>query len=55
MHSNEVHDLYCSLNIIQVTKQERGDGLRMYHVWERGRNIQGFGGETRDKQATWKT
>ena len=35
LHNEELNDLYCSPNILLVTKSRRMDGLGMWHVWVR--------------------
>jgi len=54
LHIEELNDLYSSSNIVRVITSRRigWDG----HVARMGeRHIQGFGGETRGKENTWKT
>ena len=55
LHYEEFSDLYSSPNIIQMIKSrtEMGRACGKYGGGERC--IQGFGGETRGKQTTWKT
>ena len=56
VHNEELHDLYCSPNIVRVITSIRMRGAG--HVARMGgeeRRIQGFGGETRGKEATWET
>ena len=56
LHNEELNDLYCSPNIVRVIKSRR---MRWAgHVARMGveeRLIQGFGWETRGKEATWET
>jgi hypothetical protein len=44
LHNEELHDLYCSPNIIRVVKSRRMSWVG--HVARMGRGIQGVGGET---------
>jgi hypothetical protein len=55
LHNKELYDLYCSPNVPgdQIEKNEMG-GACSTHRGEKS-CIQGFGGETRGKKATWKT
>jgi hypothetical protein len=47
-----LNDLY-SLNIIWLIKSR---GMQWIgHMWGQERYIQGFGGKTQGKEATWKT
>jgi len=54
LHNEVLNDLYCSPHIIQVIKSRR---MRLAgHIARMGKMCkQGFGGETRGKEPTWKT
>jgi hypothetical protein len=55
LHSEELHNLYSSPDIIRQVKSRR---MRwMGHVARMGeeRKVQGFGGKARRKKTTWKT
>ena len=54
LHIEERYDLYSLPNIIQVIKLRRMDGWGMWHIREIGRWIKGCGGETQEKETTWK-
>jgi hypothetical protein len=58
LHKEELDDLYCSPNIVRVIRSKRmkndvGGACSTYGAEDRYR--QGFGGETRGKETTWKT
>jgi hypothetical protein len=54
LHNEELYDLHPSPNIIQVTKLRTVRWVgHVAHMEERC--VQGFGGETRGKETTWKT
>ena len=50
LHNEELYDLYCSPNIMWVTKSRRircgggGEGA-LARMWDRSRSVRGFGGE----------
>jgi hypothetical protein len=52
LHNEELHDLYSSSNAIRMIKSR--SGLFSSHRGEE-RCTQGFGGEMRGKETTWKT
>jgi hypothetical protein len=56
LHIEELHDLYCSPNIVRVIKSRRMQWARHVArmVGEESR-IQGLVGEPRRKETTWKT
>jgi len=56
LHIEELHDLYCSPNIVRVIQSRRMRWARHVArmVGEESR-VQGFGGETQRKETTWKT
>jgi hypothetical protein len=50
LHSEELHDICCSTNIIRVINQRGSDGLDMWHVWGKGGRIQGLVGKPEGKR-----
>jgi hypothetical protein len=46
IHNEELNDLYCSPNIVQVIKSRRMRWAGHVARIREGRHIQGFGGET---------
>ena len=53
MHSEELHDLYFSLNIIRIIKERNVGWARKWHVrWEE-RSIKGFGVQNWGKGSNW--
>jgi hypothetical protein len=56
LHNEELNDLYCSPNIVQVIKIEKNEvGWACGAYGRERRRIQGFGGETRRKETTRET
>ena len=56
LHNEELNDLYSSPNIIRVIKSGRMRWAgHVAHMGGEERFMQGFGGETRGKETTWKT
>jgi hypothetical protein len=55
LHSEELHNLYLSPDIIRQVKSRRMRWAE--HVARMGeeRSVQGFGGKARRKETTWKT
>jgi hypothetical protein len=54
LHNEELHNLYSSTDIISQVKANEVGGTCGTHG--RGeKNVQGFGGKARRKEATWKT
>jgi hypothetical protein len=42
LHSDELHNLYSSPNIVRVIKSRRMRGRDMWYAWERGEVFTGF-------------
>ena len=56
LHNEELNDLYCSPNIVQVIKLRRMRWVGLVARMEgEERCTQGFGGETWRREATWET
>jgi len=55
VHNEELNDLYCSLNIVWVSKSTMECAGHVTHKGGEERCIQGFGVETWGKETTWKT
>ena len=55
LHNVGLNDLYCWPNIVRVIKWRMGWVGHVARKGECKRRIQGFGGETWDKEPTWKT
>jgi hypothetical protein len=54
LHSEELHNLYSSLNTIRQVKTNKVGGACSTHG--RGdKSVQRFGGKARRKETTWKT
>jgi hypothetical protein len=55
LHNEELHDLYCSSDIIRVIKERRMRWAEhVARIGDRRGVIQGFGEETGRKEASWK-
>jgi hypothetical protein len=54
LHSEELHILYASPNIIRQIKENEVGGTCSMHG-RREEYVQGFDGKARRKEATWKT
>jgi hypothetical protein len=55
LHNEELHDMYCSPNIVRVIKS-RKKIIWAGHVVRMGeRRVESFGGETRGKETTGET
>jgi hypothetical protein len=56
LHSDELHSLYSSPNIVRVIKSRRMMWVGgMWHAWGGERCFQGFGWEARREETTGKT
>jgi hypothetical protein len=56
LHNEELNDLNCSPNIVQVIKMDKNEtGGACSEYGEEERRIQGFGGETRGIETTCET
>ena len=55
LHNEDLHDLYCSLYVLRVTKLRRMRWAGHVVLWGRERCKQGFGVETCGKETTWET
>jgi hypothetical protein len=54
LHSEELHNLYSSPDIIrQVKKNKVGEACGTHGTGEK--SVQGFGGKAQRKETTWKT
>jgi hypothetical protein len=54
LHNEELNDLYSSLSTVRMIKTRMRWAGHVACMGEK-RCIQGFGGETRGKEATWET
>jgi hypothetical protein len=55
LHNEELNDMYTSPNTVRVIKSRRMRWAKHVARMGRERCVQGFGGETRGKEATGET